>query len=154
MLVLNADEIVDYLKICKLPAILQKETNQPYFIHKTTDGEFPVFFRIFEKQALLQVLTFFPMQITKERYNMLARLLNQINNDIDMPGFGMDEKMNVVFHRLMIPSVDGKIDNVIIDNYLKAIYQLCNHFGKVIRRAVQSNMTFDEIMKQKEKVSA
>lgn len=154
MLTLDAKEIVDFLKTKSLPAILQKETNQPYFIHKTSDGDFPVFFRIYEKQALLQILTFFPMQITKERFNMLSRLLNQINNDIDMPGFGMDEKMNVVFHRLMIPSVNGKIDKTIVDNYLKGIAQLCNHFGKVIKRAHDSTMSFEEIMKQKEKVTA
>ncbi|MFN4173525.1 MAG: YbjN domain-containing protein, partial [Parachlamydiaceae bacterium] len=138
MLTLDANEIVDFLKTKSLPALLQKETNQAYYIHKTSEGEFPVFFRIFDKQASLQILTFFPMQITKERYNMLARLLNQINNDIDMPGFGMDEKMNVVFHRLMVPSVNGKIDTSIIENYLKGISQLCTHFGKVIKRAVQS----------------
>lgn len=152
MLALNPEEIVEYLKRQDLPAVLQKETNQPYFIHNMEEGEFPVFFRIYEKQAYLQVLTFFPMKFSKEKYNTLARLLNQINNDIDIPGFGMDEKMNVVFHRLMIPSVDGKIDSSIIKKYLLAIQQLCKHFGKVIRKTIQSNMTFEEIMKIKQAV--
>ncbi len=145
----TSDAILHYLNEKKLEAEIQAETGQPYIINKTAKGDFPIFFRIYEGNEQLQILTFFPLQIKKERYDTLARVLLQLNNDIDLPGFGLDAKMGLVFHRIMIPLFNSAIPQNLLDLYLKAIPSLCNHFSGIIKSAIESNKSADELLKRK-----
>lgn len=141
--------LLDFMKSHQIEGELQAETGQPYFIHRSKAGEFPVFFRIYDQATQLQILTFFPLQVRKNRYDTLARVLLTLNNDIDMPGFGLDERMGLVFHRIMIPVFDNQVPKKLIELYLSAIPSLCDHFGQVVKVAIESDLSTSELLKRK-----
>jgi hypothetical protein len=130
-------------------AVLQKETNQVFYLLKTNNQEFAVFFRFYEGEELLQILTFFPMQLKKERYNTMARMLHYLNREIDLPGFGMDEKLGVVFHRIMIPIFnEGQLEKTSIKSYLDAIEKIAEHFFTILHGTAESTLSYEEILKK------
>lgn len=130
-------------------AVLQKETNQVFYLLKTDKQEFAVFFRFYEGEELLQILTFFPMQLKKERYDTMARMLHYLNREIDLPGFGMDEKLGVVFHRIMVPIFnEGKLEKEAIKSYIDAIEKIAEHFFTIIHGTAESTLSYEEILKK------
>ncbi len=127
MIPLNLDQILEHLRRKNYDAKLQSETNQIYFIHKAGQLEFPIFFRIFEKGDLLQLLAFIPSNFKEGTQTEVARLLHLINKELDIPGFGMDEKEGVIFYRSMLPAFDKKIDPNLLESFLKAIPLIMRH---------------------------
>lgn len=129
---------------------LQKETNQIYVVFKLYNQEFPLFFRIYDTEDLLQLLVFFPLQVRKERFDPLCRMLHLLNKEIDIPGFGFDESLGLVFHRIMIPVFDKKLDKRLLKGYLRAIEPICTQFLPAISGTVTSDLSFEEIVKKSE----
>lgn len=144
----NIDSLMKFLKGEKLEPQLQKETGQAYVIHKINGQEFPVFFRLYEGEELLQILIFFPLQVRKERYDAMARMLHLLNKEIDLPGFGMDEAIGLVFHRVMIPVFDKKIDTHLLRTILGASPKICEQFFASIVGTATSDLTFDAIIQK------
>lgn len=134
-----------------LTAQFQPETNQVYVLFKQLNQEFALFIRIYEGEEILQLLTFFPIQVPKVRFAPMARMLHLINKEIDLPGFGMDEVIGVVFHRIMIPMFEaGKVEESALMSYLEAIPTLCQKFLPIIAGTATSELSFEEILKKTE----
>lgn len=151
MIPCNIDGLMKYLKAEKLEPQLQKETGQAYVIHKINQQEFPVFFRIYEGEELLQILIFFPLQVRPERYDAMARMLHLLNKEIDLPGFGMDEAIGLVFHRVMIPVFDKKIDTHLFKTILSASPKICEQFFASIVGTATSDLSFEAIIQKSQK---
>lgn len=144
----TTDEIIKFLKDNNLNAIFQKESGQVYVILKISTQDFPVFFRIYEGGELLQILIFFPIQVRKERFDAMARMLHLLNKEIDLPGFGMDEAIGLVFHRVMIPIFDQKIDLNMLKTQFGAAPRICEKFFASIAGTATSDLSFEEIIKR------
>ena len=151
MIPCNIDGLTKYLTAQKLNPVYQKETNQIYVICKINTQEFPLFFRIYEGEDLLQLLIFFPLQITHERFNAMARMLHLLNKEIDLPGFGMDEVVGLAYHRIMMPVFEKKIDTHLLSSYLAAVPKICEQFFPSIMGTATSDLTFEEILKKSQK---
>lgn len=148
MINFTQEGLLDHLKEKGLKPELQKETGQIYVVNKTKAGEFPIFLRIYENQTQLQIIVFFPTQIPDNRLDSVSRLLHHLNKEVDMPGFGLDEDLRLVFHRTMIPVYGPYLGSTILDLYIGAIPGLCENIYPLIQQAISSKLSFDEI-KQK-----
>ena len=142
------DGLIKFLQAEKLEPILQKESGQVYVVLKINTQDFPVFFRIYEGQELLQILIFFPLQVRKERFDAMARMLHLLNKEIDLPGFGMDEAIGLVFHRVMIPIFDKKIDAHLLRTLFSASPKICEKFFPSIVGTATSDLSFEAIIKK------
>lgn len=142
------DSLNKYLEAQKLKPTMQQETGQSYVIFKINGQEFPLFFRIYEGEESLQMLIFFPLQVKKERFDAMARMLHLLNKEIDLPGFGIDETVGLVYHRIMIPIFNKKIDTHLFATYLAAVPKICEKFYPSIIGTATSEMSFDEIVKK------
>lgn len=148
MIPLNLDQILKHLRRKNYDAKLQSETNQIYFIHKAGQLEFPIFFRIFEKGDLLQLLAFIPSNFKEGTQTEVARLLHLLNKELDIPGFGMDETEGVIFYRSMLPAFDKKIDLNLLESFLKAIPVICETFAPVIIAVANKKASFKDVLRK------
>lgn len=141
-------ELFKYLESQKLKPVIQKESDQIYILYKIDTQDFPLFFRIYDDEDLLQLLIFFPLQVRPERFDAMARMLHLLNKEVDLPGFGMDESVGLVYHRIMIPVFHKKIDTHLLGTYLEAMPKLCKQFYPSIAGTAMTDLTFDEILKK------
>lgn len=148
MIQCNNNALIKFLESQKLKPQMQKDTDQIFVVYKIKDQDYPLFFRIYEGNDLLQLLTFFPLQVPKNRFDAMARVLHLLNKELDIPGFGMDETVGLVFHRIMIPVFDNKIDTHLLETYLSAVPKICEQFFPAIGGTAQSNLSFEEILQK------
>ncbi|HEY4832398.1 MAG TPA: YbjN domain-containing protein [Waddliaceae bacterium] len=146
MIQLNLNVLIKYLRDKHYDAQLQSETQQIYIILKIAGREFPLFIRIFEQSDLLQLLVFMPINIKQGAYADLARLLHQLNKELDIPGFGMDESAGVVFYRCMLPVLDKKIEESLLDSFLKSISVICESICPPIFTVASGSASYAEII--------
>lgn len=142
------ESLEKFLKGQNLAPEFQKETGQIYVLFKIDGQDFPLFFRIYEGEELLQLLIFFPLQVPKHRFDPMARMLHLLNKEIDLPGFGIDEGVGLVFHRIVIPIFDKKIDTHLLESYLKAAPKICQQFFQAIAGTATSDLSFEDILKK------
>ncbi len=146
MLKLSYDALTPFLKQQDVEVELQKETSQLYGPLKVANREFPFFVRIFEEGGLLQMLVFLPCNVVKERIADMGRLLHMFNKELDIPGFGMDEAIGVVFFRCMIPSFQKEIPDTTVEAYLKTFKTICQSFSPAVEALAAGVVTFDEML--------
>lgn len=137
-----------FLTSLKLKPEIQTHTDQIYIIYKIDNQEFPLFFRIYEEGDLLQMLIFFPLQLKRERFEAMARMLHLLNKEIDLPGFGMDESVGLVYHRHMVTAFNKKVDTHLLTTYLEAVPKICKQFFPTIAGTAMSDLSFDEILRK------
>lgn len=143
------DSLLSFLKEQGKDAVLQSETNQIFYLFKADKHEFAVFFRLYEGEEMLQMLTFFPIQVKKERFNTMARMLHYLNKEVDLPGFCMDESLGIVFHRIMMPLfIEHKIQKTALLSYLDAVEKIAAHFFDIIYGTAETNLSYEEILKK------
>lgn len=151
MIPCNMDSLMKFLEAQKLNPTLQPETGQAYVVFKVNAQEFPLFFRIYEGDELLQMLIFFPVQVRKERFDTMGRMLHLLNKEIDLPGFGIDETVGLVYHRIMIPVFNKKIDTHLFTTYIAAIPKICEQFYPALVATATTEHSFDELLKRSKK---
>lgn len=148
MIELTLENVQKYLEKKEYPFQLQEETNQLYAILRLEELEFPTFIRSYPHGNLLQILLFIPCSIKDGCEGDLARLLHQINKEIDIPGFGMEEQIKVPFYRIMLPSYEGKMEEGLLDIFLSSFENLCKTYVPTITAVAQGKTTFKTILKQ------
>lgn len=148
MVALTIKGLEDHLKALRLEVQQQKETNQLIHIYKVVGTDFPLFFRIFEGGDLLQMITFIPCNIKAAAIPDLARLLHLLNKEVDLPGFGMDEKAGIVYYRFMLPALRGQIEGEILETVIDTIKKISETFANVIAAVAVGSASFDEVMKK------
>jgi hypothetical protein len=126
----------------------QKETQQLLVEMKfEEDNTVPLFLRILH-QSVLQLVAYIPYQFEKNRLVEVARFLHQLNKDLDLPGFGMDETQRMAFFRVVIPLLDPKIEEALLMSYLTSVRLVCQSFIFAVA-AVASGQTSPEEAMQK-----
>lgn len=148
MVSLNLQALEDHLKAMRLQPQLQKETNQLIVIFKAGGADFPLFYRIYEGGELLQHIAFIPCQLKATAAPELARLLHLINKEVDLPGFGMDERAGIVYYRFMIPADHGQVSSETLETVFNSIQTICESFAPVIAAVATGNSSFDEVMRK------
>jgi len=154
MLNLNLEAILKHLQDNKTDAQLQKETNQIYIVYKIQNQDFPLFIRIYEGTNLLQLLAFMPTNVKPSTRPDLARLLHLLNKEMDIPGFGMDETAvaegqgGVAFYRIIIPTMDGQVDETLLDTFISSIESISEAFFPVIATVANGMATYEDVLKK------
>lgn len=148
MIPATLNSILEFLQKNKYEADIQRETQQVFTILKIGERDYPLFFRLFDDSQHLQMLVFIPTQLNPDALHDMSRLLHLLNKEMDLPGFGMDENASVVFYRLMIPSLNKKIDGELLLGYLKTAQNICQLFAGPIEAIAQGHTTLDEILRK------
>lgn len=148
---LTTDNLKEHLISSKLHPHVQPETNQLYYTHKSNAGEYVIFLRIYEDDDKLQIMTFLPPQVLEDRFEVVGRILHHFNKEIDLPGFGLDEKMGLTYHRIMMLAPEGNLEETHLECYLNAIPLLCDHFLPAISLAASSPLTYNELTQRVKK---
>ncbi len=151
---LNQNNLLKYLNELKLKPILQKQTNQIYIEMKILNSDVPVFFDIRSENAFLHTIAYLPYQLQKKTLHEAARMLHHLNRELDMPGFGMDEQEKLMFYRCMIPCLNKKIDEQLLNVYLSTTRVACETFMQGISSIVTGGLTVDEMFSKKPKSSS
>ncbi|MDP1836630.1 MAG: YbjN domain-containing protein [Chlamydiales bacterium] len=146
MLKLTYDQLVPFFQKHGLDSQIQSETNQIYAPLKVGEREFPFFVRIFEGSGLLQLLVFLPCNVPAERVSDMGRLLHMFNKELDVPGFGMDEMIGVVFFRCMVPVYEEEIPEAILESFLATFKTICQSFSPAVEALAAGAVTFDEML--------
>ena len=144
----NIEDLQAYLSGKGHDAQLQKETNQIYIVLKLLEREFPLFLRIMGEGDLLQMMVFFPCNVKDEAVADLARLLHLLNKELDIPGFGMDEKAKVAFYRCMIPAIDGEIHDGVLEAYMNSMKLVCETFTPAVEAVAYAATTLEELLEK------
>lgn len=145
---LNLETIKNFLQSKNLDAQIQKETQQVYVILKIENVDYPLFVRLYEAGDLIQLLVFLPFQLKKETMPDVARLLHLFNKELDIPGFGMDEASEVAFFRIMMPTLESKLDEKLMSSYLDTLQLACKTFTQPIEAIAAGAVSFDNILKK------
>lgn len=144
---LNVNNLLKALKQLHFEPMFQKETDQTYILFKIKEVEVPVFFGVNQESALLQIIAYLPYQLHEERLGEVARMLHLVNKQLDLPGFGMDEKEKLMFYRCVVPCLHGKLEEKLLGMYLAAIRLVCETFMFAIGSVAAGMGKLDDIMK-------
>ncbi len=148
MLPLNLESFKEHLKSKNIKFDFQNETNQILILNKIENVEYPLFIRLIDEGDLVQLLLFFPTTIKEEALNDLARSLHFINKELDMPGFGIDEKNKLVYFRTMIPCSQHNCDPVVFDKLLNAVQMIGKTFLPLVASTSQGLMSFSDVQQK------
>ena len=147
-MLLTLDNIKTFLTEKGLQPQVQPETQQVFILFKIQNREFPLFFRIYEGEDLLQLLAFIPCMLKPTSLNDLARLLHLLNKELDLPGFGVDEKTGVIFYRFMLPTSNGEFDPNILGALIDSTQSITESFAPAVAAVAGGVATFDEVVKK------
>ena len=148
---ISDENIVQSLTSQDIKAEPQKETNQIYFLLNHEDMNFPSFIRPLDGGNLLQIMVFIPVNVQKTGAGNLSRFLHMANKELDMPGFGMDEASSSVFYRVVVPTMEQKIDDTLFKAYIKTCHDVCATFCTIIQALSIGAITMEEVLSQLQK---
>ncbi len=146
---LNQNALLQFLNQKDFHPLFQKETDQTYLVMNIGEYEVPLFFLIRSENSLLQTLAYLPYQLQEKTLGETARLLHLLNKELDMPGFGLDEKEDLMFYRCVIPCVDGKISEELLLTYISCTRLACETFMGAIGTILSGSASIDELLKGK-----
>jgi len=146
---LNQNSLLKYLNEKNLNPTFQKETDQIYIEMKMSNFDIPIFFSILSERNLLQTITYLPFQLQEKTLADVARMLHNLNKELDMPGFGIDEKEKLIFYRCVIACLDRVIDKRLLDLCLNTSRFICETFLHAIALIVSGTTSIDEVLKGK-----
>ena len=147
-------ELTASLEKFGLKASEQPETKQLLTKFSINGFEYPMFIRQLTGGNLLQVLTFIPCTIEKDALFDLSRLLHMINKELDMPGFCCDEESKTVFYRVVVPCVNGQVDEPLFHAFLNVTKHVCEMFGTIVQAIAVKAMSLEEMMSKAKELQA
>ena len=147
-------ELTASLEKFGLKASEQPETKQLLTKFSINGFEYPMFIRQLTGGNLLQVLTFIPCTIEKDALFDLSRLLHMVNKELDMPGFCCDEESKTVFYRVVVPCVNGQVDETLFHAFLNVTKHVCEMFGTIVQAIAVKAMSLDEMMSKAKELQA
>lgn len=153
MIPLNLNSLLQHLHTKNFDAKHQPETQQIYLVFDAHQQQFPLFIRVVEDSGLLQLLVFMAFTLQPSAAADTARFLHLLNKELDIPGFGMDESSQVVFYRVMLPTVNKKVDADIFEAYITSMKNICETFFPVIAAVGQGAATYEDVLKKMKELS-
>ncbi len=149
MVDLTLDEIYKYLNDRELRPTLQRQNNQVFITLQVKKMEVPLFFAVLGEGTLLQMIAYVPYTMHEKAISEAARLLHYVNREIDMPGFGMDEKDRLMFYRLVLACVDKKVDERLLELYIATTRVACETFMEAIQLISSGTANFERVSKER-----
>ena len=146
---LTLDNLQSYLKSKELDPQHQKETDQICLHFKQQNVELSTFLKIMAQGELLQCITYLPFKVKTEKMDELRRTLIQLNNELDLPGFSLDEKNGYVFYRLVLPCIEKQLHTFLLDRYLTISKTACLHFLYVLDNVINKKMKFEDAIRMR-----
>lgn len=147
-MLLTLENLKAFLSEKGLQPQVQPETQQVFILFKVQNREFPLFFRIYEGGDLLQLLAFIPCTLKPASLNDLCRLLHLFNKELDLPGFGVDEKTGVIFYRFMLPTAERDFAPHVLDALIESTRNITESFAPAIAAVAGGVATFEEVVKR------
>jgi hypothetical protein len=141
----NLSSIVNFLRQQKMQVELQEETNQALLQYQFANKSYPLFIKSVAQGALIQCALIFQDDFKESQKKELARLLHQINKELDFPGFCMDEKGKIVFYRAVIPTPNKRVDEKLLRQILHMMEQILNLFASLIQTIAHTDALLDDI---------
>lgn len=141
MIRLTLPDLMQYLQSNELTPQLQEATKQIFIVFKMNRMEYPLFLKT--DGQILQLLLFLPCIIQPQMQADVARFLHLLNKELDLPGFGMDEGPGVIFYRCILPSTNGSIHQLLLDNYIITMKKVGQVFTPIVS-AVANGLRFDQ----------
>lgn len=145
---LTQNNLSKFLQKSGLNPLLERESGLTYINIQAEEIELPLFFVIRNEGEILQMICYFPYQLNRNHTAPTARLLHLLNRDLDTPGFGMDEEQGLIFYRIVVPCLQGEINELLLRIYIDTIKLVCDSFTNAIGLISSGNMDLDEIKKQ------
>jgi hypothetical protein len=147
----NLAALFSYLNSERLNPEVHKETEQLHITYKLQKNEeLHVFFHLHTPSKLLQIVAYLPYQLPEKTLGETARLLHFLNKEMDVPGFGLDEKQHLIFYRVVLPCLDDKIETRLFNLSLGAARVACDSFMRTIVLIVSGAMNVTTLMKEGE----
>lgn len=141
---LDQNSILQFLNKLELQPELEPASKQIFIKKEHESNEYILFFAI--RGASLQIICYFPYAAKKEQFAEVSRLLHIFNRDIDMPGFGFDEKQGLIFYRNVIPCLDNIVDEKLILLFLSTQKSVIETFGKAIFGVLSGQVKIDDLI--------
>jgi hypothetical protein len=143
----SKEAIFRYLQSKDFAPEQQKETDLIFIKIKADVYDVPIFFDIHQERGLLNMMSYLPFQLQEKSIAQVARLLHMINRHFDMPGWGMDEEHKFIFFRLLLPTLDNKLDERLLAAYIQVSSIACITFIHAIARVTTGLAQADDIFK-------
>lgn len=147
-LILNQSNLIKFLKDIHLDPQIEDQSGLTYVNIQANDRDLPLFFVIRGKDEILQLVCYLPFQLGPDQKSSVARLLHLLNRDIDLPGFGMDEEQGLLFYRLVIPCIGGKIHDDLLRVYIDTVKIVCDSFSHAIGLVNSGSIGLEELKQQ------
>lgn len=146
---LDSHELLQHLNAQGLKPTFDPASGQISVAFNVGGAEVPIFFVIRSESALLQTVAYLPYELSEKTLGNVARLLHLLNKELDMPGFGLDEKIHVIFYRAVIPCLNNQVNEQLLNLYLGTTKVACETFMQVIGKVLSGKMSVDEMLRQK-----
>ena len=147
MIEANFDSLIHFLKDELKLELKDVENEQACYLLKHQETELPVFFRLKNHLNLIQITCFLPFKIKDSALNDTARLLHLLNAELDLPGFGFDEKTKMPFYRSSFFAFDEKIEKRRLISYISSSESIVKNFFNVIIAVSQEMQSFEDVLK-------
>lgn len=144
----NINALITHLREHSLEPEFQKETDQVFVTYQIQGHSVPVFFLIRKESGLLQMVAYLPYLLPEKTLGQTARLLHILNQELDMPGFGMDESEKLIFYRSVLPCLDGKIDEKLLAMSLGTTRIACDTFMHAIGLVAAGTTSLEDMLKK------
>lgn len=148
MVKLTNDDLIKHLDEKQLKPQFQEETGQIVMAFRLNNKDFPIFLRIAEDEDFLQILSFLPTKIKEGQHSAVARFLHHVNNQVNLPGFAMDDQQDLVFYRVILPAPDKELNEAMLEKFLGAIFNVSNTFFPIVSSLSEGTINFKEGMKK------
>jgi len=144
---LAQNDLLQWLNQKNFSPLFQKETDQIYIVMNINGHEVPAFFGIRSEGHILQIIAYLPFELFPSTLGESARLLHILNKELDLPGFGMDEKEKLIFYRSVIPCLSQEVDEQILEMTLATMRIACETFMGAISAIISGNVKVDQLKK-------
>lgn len=145
---LSEYEILRFLKAEGHGLHTDKQTHQHHFMFPLANIEVPIFVKVFDGNILLQIVGYLPFQIAKGSAPTLARALHVFNREMDLPGFGMEEKEGTVFYRLVYPCPSQQIEEDTARLLIGATALAMETFLLTLKAMEEQKITMEQVATQ------
>lgn len=112
--------------------------------------EIPMIFNIISEGLILQSIAYLPLEIPQKHISDVGRMLHLLNKQLDIPGFGMDEKYFLTFFRIVIPCLNKEIYENTIDMMFISTRLACDSFLTGIELVAQGTVSLDKVIKERD----
>jgi hypothetical protein len=148
MIKLTNSDLLKHLEEKQLKPQMQNETGQIVMAFRLNNKDFPIFLRIAEDEDFLQVLSFLPTKIKEGQHSAIARFLHHVNNQVNLPGFSMDDQQDLVFYRIILPCPGRELSEQMLEKFLGAIFNVSNTFYPIVSQLSEATISYKDAMKK------